>query len=97
MSTDASYLLSDSDETALCRFNPKNSCIKRTHTTQIALAAITAEFAQPTDSTSLTITKVSSFVTHIIRCTNDKSLRGKYDLNLDARNVWRTFFSQIFW
>ena len=76
--------------------NPKHPRIKRSHATQIALTAIIAEFVQPTNGTSITITKVPPFVTHIICRTNNTLLWSKSDLNLDARNVWRIFFRKSF-
>ena len=92
MSRGASYLLSKLDEAALHRINPKHPRIKRSAATKVALAAILSEFVEPTDGTSITITNPPPFVRLIARRINYNYLRGKSELKLDARNIWRIYF-----
>ena len=92
----ASYLLSKSDEAALSRINPKHPRIKRSAATKLALAAIVSEFVEPTNGTSITITKSPPVVRLITRRISYKYLRGKSELKLDARNIWRIYFRKTF-
>lgn len=91
-----SYLLSKSDEAALRQINPKHPRIKRSAATKVALATIISEFVEPTDGTPITITKYPPVLRLITRRINYKYLRGKSELKLDARNIWRIYFRKTF-